>query len=84
VPGVGKQTAARLLLELRARLAVPADEILPELAPSVVTDVRDALAGLGYGNDEVREALRDLDVTGRDAASLLREALQALGSRRAG
>jgi hypothetical protein len=39
--------------------------------------VRAALAELGYGNDEIREVLRDLPAGG-DPAVLLRDALQRL------
>ncbi|QRN79384.1 MAG: Holliday junction branch migration protein RuvA [Nocardiopsis sp. BM-2018] len=85
VPGVGKKTAERLLVELKSRLAVP---VLDDVAttstagPSAVGDVREALVGLGYGNDEIREAMRDLPPAD-DAASLLRVALERLGARRA-
>lgn len=84
VPGVGKKTAERLLVELRSRLSTP---ILdgpvagPAAGTSVVGDVREALVGLGYGAEEIREALRDLPAAD-DAGSLLRVALERLGSRR--
>jgi Holliday junction DNA helicase RuvA len=44
---------------------------------SARADVRDALAGLGYGPDEVAAVLRDLP-DGADTSTLLREALQRL------
>ena len=48
---------------------------------SVVGDVREALAGLGYGPDEIRDVLRDLPSDdGADASSLLRDALEVAGS----
>jgi Holliday junction DNA helicase RuvA len=46
-------------------------------APSVRADVRDALAGLGYGPDEVRDALAEVPDEG-DVALLLKQALQRL------
>ncbi len=85
VPGVGKKTAERLLVELRSRLHLPVlDGALGPIGAgtSNVADVREALAGLGYSNDEVRDALRDLP-SSADAATLLREALKLLGARRA-
>ncbi|MFZ9541446.1 MAG: hypothetical protein ACO292_09925, partial [Ilumatobacteraceae bacterium] len=49
---------------------------------SVVSDVREALIGLGYSETEIRDALRS--VSGDlDAASMLRESLRVLGVRRA-
>ena len=50
---------------------------------SAVADVREALSNLGYGDTEIRDALRELP-PGDDASSLLRDALKLLGARRAG
>jgi holliday junction DNA helicase RuvA len=89
VPGVGKKTAERLLVELRNRLNLPMlDPVGAGVGGgggggnTVVSDVREALAGLGYGPDEVRDALRELPSTG-DASTLLRDALKLLGAKRA-
>ena len=86
VPGVGKKTAERLLIELKNRLSLPIlDNHEPSngTRPSVISDVREALLGLGYIESEIREVLRDVSVQD-GAESLLRDALQALGARRAG
>ena len=85
VPGVGKKTAERLLIELKSRLRVP---VLDGVGAngngsSTMADVREALGNLGYGDAEIRETLRDLQA-GDDAAALLRDALKLLGARRAG
>lgn len=85
VPGVGKKTAERLMVELRNRLSLPVLDPVGAAAgggASVFTDVRDALAGLGYGHDEIREVLRELP-SGADASTMLREALKLLGVKRA-
>jgi Holliday junction DNA helicase RuvA len=83
VPGVGKKTAERLLVELRSRLSVPVlDDAAPAGSSSAVGDVREALAGLGYGSEEIREALREVDAS-EHAELLLRDALKVLGARRA-
>lgn len=84
VPGVGKKTGERLLVELRNRLSLPALDVTASGTGGggVVSDVREALTGLGYGPEEVRDVLRELPSTG-DAAALLRDALKLLGAKRA-
>ncbi|MGB9348095.1 MAG: Holliday junction branch migration protein RuvA [Ilumatobacteraceae bacterium] len=83
VPGVGKKTAERLIVELRDRLSVPMlDGAGSGGSASAVADVRDALASLGYGTDEIRDVLRELP-SDADSATLLRDALKSLGARRA-
>ena len=91
VPGVGRKTAARLLLELKSRLDVPEDAGLdaggpdgPGGAPnngSSKSEVRAALAALGYQPDEVRHAMAGLPADG-EVAAMVRAALQTLGSLR--
>jgi holliday junction DNA helicase RuvA len=84
VPGVGKKTAERLLIELKSRLHVPVLEgVGGGAGSSTMADVREALVGLGYGDIEIRDALRELQA-GDDASALLRDALKLLGARRAG
>ncbi len=84
VPGVGRKTAERLIVELRDRLSVPVLDGVDAGAGtgSAIADVREALTGLGYGTDEIREVLRELP-GGADAGVLLRDALKSLGDRRA-
>jgi holliday junction DNA helicase RuvA len=90
VPGVGKKTAARLLLDLKSRLSIPELGERPSATAtgsgasavtSVRADVRDALAGLGYTDAEIREVMADLPDDG-DAGNLLRDALQRLATAR--
>ena len=86
VPGVGKKTAERLLVELRNRLDLPMLDPVGGAGGggggTAIGDVREALAGLGYGQEEVREVLRELPAN-NDASSLLRDALKLLGAKRA-
>ena len=78
VPGIGKRSAQKLVLELRARLELPEAEMLG--SGSVLAEVREALEGLGYQAAEIREALRELPPDG-EVEDLLRGALQRLGRR---
>jgi Holliday junction DNA helicase RuvA len=94
VAGVGKKTAARLLVELKSRLEVPAGDVAAAVAAagsagggngsstgSVRADVRDALAALGYAPDEVAPATRDLPA-GDDVSTLVTEALRRMVAHR--
>jgi holliday junction DNA helicase RuvA len=82
VPGVGRKTAARLLLELKSRLDVPDGLDEPVGANgSPRAEVREALAALGYQPDEVRRAMGGLPPEG-DVKTLVRAALQTLGATR--
>ena len=63
VPGVGRKTAARLLIELKSRLHLPDGDVaaVPVGEDAALAQVRAALAGLGYGPDEVRQAVAEVD-----------------------
>jgi holliday junction DNA helicase RuvA len=83
VPGVGKRTAQRLLIELKARLELP-DLDLTAASGGMSTprsEVRDALVGLGYSPDEVRGVLGQLADDGT-VEELLRDALRVLAGSR--
>ncbi len=85
VPGVGKKTAERLMVELKSRLNLE-DFVTTDAGGSVqsaAADVREALTALGYGVDEVRDAMRQLS-SADDSETMLRDALALLGARRAG
>ncbi|MFT6290177.1 MAG: Holliday junction DNA helicase RuvA [Ilumatobacter sp.] len=84
VSGIGKKTAERMMVELRDRLSLPMLDPSggPSSAGSAVAEVREALAGLGYGTDEIRDVLRDLP-SDSPSATLLRDALKSLGAKRA-
>ena len=84
VPGVGKKTAERLMIELKSRLNLEGISAVDayDSVQSAAADVREALTALGYGPEEIREAMRQL-TTADDAETMLRDALAMLGARRA-
>jgi len=59
IPGIGKKTAERLLLELRDKLprSVTLDSAAP---PSGVSDILGALLALGYSEREAQAAMKPL------------------------
>ena len=79
IPGIGRKTAERLILELRepfAKLASAPDSALAPRADAS-SDAAAALEALGYKPTEVRAALRDLPA-GDSSEDLIRAALKRL------
>jgi holliday junction DNA helicase RuvA len=82
VPGIGRKTAARLVLDLKSKLDLPDDYSSGQPAGTPAgerADVRGALQELGYGPDEIRLALGALPESG-PVEELLRLALRELAS----
>jgi len=83
IPGVGKKTAERIVVELRDKLAavdVP-EAGKPATKSQLESDVASALVNLGYDERSVEKALEKArEAGGKDFETLLRESLQILGS----
>lgn len=84
IPGVGRKTAERLIIEMRDRIdhGAPVSKASSGLAAR--TDARseafDALVALGYKPQEVKRLLGQLDVDDKSAEDIIRSALrQAVG-----
>ncbi len=80
VPGVGKKTADRLILELKDRMGDLAAAEGPPAAGRVAEQAVQALMGLGYGPGEADRAVRAVISQDGSAepAELIRRALQHL------
>ena len=59
IPGIGKKTAERLLLELRDKMAGLA-AAAPSAAQTSTSDILNALLGLGYNEREAQAAMKAL------------------------
>jgi Holliday junction DNA helicase RuvA len=83
IPGVGKKTAERIVVELRDKLAaidVP-EAGKPATRSQLESDVASALVNLGYDERSVEKAVEKARGTGdADFETLLRDSLQILGS----
>jgi Holliday junction DNA helicase RuvA len=76
IPGIGKKTAERLLLELKDRLDVAVIEVRAE-ADGAGSDVVNALLALGYSDKEAQFAVRNLE-SGLSVTEGIRQALKVL------
>lgn len=82
IPGVGRKTAERIVLELRDKLAaVDVPEVgKPATRSQLESDVASALVNLGYDERAVESAMaKSRGTVGSDFESLLRASLQVLG-----
>lgn len=84
VPGIGKKTAERIILELKdkldkAALVAQAGSDFPAVQGSIHFEALEALQGLGYSAADAENALRGLE--GNDASELIRLALKNLDNR---
>lgn len=89
VPGLGRKTAERLVLELKGKDLVAAfgPEVSITRGGNGVSgggpylEARDALVALGYSLDEAERAMKDVPPT-ETVESYIKEALRRIGSRR--
>jgi len=82
IPGIGKKTAERMVLELRDKLPQPTAEAPESSTPvsGVAEDVISALVNLGYQRAIAEKALLSIPKNGKPESfeALFREALAAL------
>lgn len=85
LPGVGKKTAERLVVEMRDRLAdwqgdaatrLPNNPVSGISANAVVRDAISALVGLGYKPQEASRLVSNIDGEGLGSEDLIRAALK--------
>jgi len=81
IPGIGKKTAERLVLELRERVEKGATEAGAGVEHDYEGDARSALINLGYRPDVVARALEKVRAQGRaaDLGEWIRDGLALLG-----
>ncbi|GMR08067.1 MAG: Holliday junction branch migration protein RuvA [Gammaproteobacteria bacterium] len=87
LPGVGKKTAERLVVEMRDRLKkdyqqsdvqATAHAAAGVLASSPVSDAVNALIALGYKASDASRMVRQIDVKGLQSEDIIRQALKAI------
>jgi Holliday junction DNA helicase RuvA len=80
IPGIGKKTAERMVVELRDRAADflgSGSVAVPGVAADAQSEATIALQQLGYKPAEAARMARDAAAAGDDAAAIIRRALQS-------
>jgi len=84
VPGIGKKTAERLMVEMKNRFEDQMTAIEVEdfsSTRSAKQDAIDALQALGYKQAVVVRALKDIDTNGLSSEQIIKAGLQVLSGR---
>ncbi len=78
IPGIGKKTAERLIIEMRDRIdkSITTEPIGLHTEPGAKSEAVDALVALGYKPGEVTKLIGKLDVDGQSAEDIIRLALR--------
>lgn len=80
VPGIGKKTAERLIMEMRDKVGEVGAPSLPgqkiDVGSSARAEAFDALVALGYKANEVNRLFGKLDIDGLSAEDIIRQALK--------
>lgn len=81
LPGVGKKTAERLIIEMRDKvemLGASMSEAPGPVATDISEDAESALIGLGYKPQEAARAIAQVEDPADDVETLIRQALKVL------
>ncbi len=81
IPGIGKKTAERIILELKDKLKTEETEELKAAVKGKADDseAMNALAVLGYTKREIEKALSTINTKGLSTEDVIRKALTVLG-----
>jgi len=88
VPGVGKKTASKIILELKDKVGTVdsldnSDKALVEYVSTISddsdsSDVVNALIALGFSQFEAKKTLEEIDVVGKSENEIIKEALKKI------
>lgn len=79
VPGIGRKTAERLIVELRDKFDAPTTAPGPIAPHDPAAEAVSALIALGYKPQEASVAVRNIATAGLASEDIIRRALQGLG-----
>jgi len=79
VPGIGKKTASKIILELKDKVGTVEELKGSEIVvSSEMSDVIEALTSLGFNYAEVKRTLGNMELSGKSENDIIKEALKNL------
>jgi len=79
VPGIGKKTASKIILELKDKVGTVEELQGSEIVvSSEMSDMIDALTSLGFNYAEVKKTLANMELSGKSENDIIKEALKNL------
>jgi Holliday junction DNA helicase RuvA len=77
VPGIGKKTASKIILELKDKVGTVEELKGSEIVvSSEMSDVIEALTSLGFNYAEVKRTLGNMELSGKSENDIIKEALK--------
>jgi len=77
VPGIGKKTASKIILELKDKVGTVEELQGSEIVvSSEMSDMIDALTSLGFNYAEVKKTLGNMELSGKSENDIIKEALK--------
>ena len=87
VPGIGKKTASKIILELKDKIGSIEEledinlsdiEVINEVVNNDIEDISKVLMTLGFSQVEAKKALDNIDISGKTENQIIKEALKNL------
>lgn len=77
VQGMGQKTAERLVVELKSKVEA-IEAVVGKVQNQNMTDVIDGLSAMGYGKEEIKLAIQNLETEGKNTEEILKMVLKRL------
>ncbi len=79
IPGIGKKSAQRIVLELQGILQKQKETTEIDNKTQEVNDAMLALESMGFSSTEINKAIQNIDIKDKNSSTLIRLALKNLG-----
>ena len=79
IPGIGKKSAQRIVLELQGILQKQEETTEIDNKTQEVNDAMLALESMGFSSTEINKAIQNIDIKDKNSSTLIRLALKNLG-----